>query len=113
MSSQVILHSLAIVLVIAAVTMLTRFAPFLLFSRCERVPRVVSYLGAVMPAAIIMMLIVYCLRTTTVTAFPFGLPELIACVSTAAVHFLYKNTLLSISGGTILYMVLVQVVFAT
>lgn len=112
MSSAVIIHSLAIIFVIAGVTIFTRFAPFVVFGRSEHIPKVITYLGAVMPAAVILMLIVYCLRNTAWTAFPFGLPEIIACVFTALVHWFGKNTLISIAGGTILYMLLVQMVFA-
>lgn len=111
MSTPVILYSLAIVLVITAVTMFTRFAPFAIFGRSGKVPAIVGYLGAAMPAAVITMLVVYCLRNTSFTAFPFGAPELIACVVTALVHWFGKNTLISIAGGTVLYMVLVQMVF--
>lgn len=111
MSVQVIYYSVAIILVITGVTVFTRFAPFIIFGRSERVPRVISYLGAAMPAAVIAMLIVYCLRNTAWTAAPFGVPEIIACVVTAALHWLGKNTLISIAGGTILYMVLIQAVF--
>ena len=111
MSPSTVLYSIAIVLVITAVTMFTRFAPFAIFGRSGKMPAIVGYLGAVMPAAVIAMLVVYCLRNTAFTAFPFGAPELIACVATALVHWFGKNTLLSIAGGTILYMVLVQAVF--
>lgn len=111
MSTQVIFYSVAIVLVIAAVTVFTRFAPFIIFGRRDKVPPSIGYLGAVMPAAVIAMLIIYCLRNTAFTAYPFGIPEIIACVCTVLVHWFGKNTLLSIAGGTILYMVLVQAVF--
>lgn len=111
MSAQTAMYSIAVILVIAGVTVFTRCAPFAIFGRSGQVPRTVVYLGVVMPAAIIMMLVVYCLRNTVFTAFPFGLPEIIACVATALVHWFGKNTLVSIAGGTILYMVLIQAVF--
>lgn len=111
MSTQVIIHSLAIVFVIAGVTVFTRFAPFVIFGKCKQIPRVIRYLGAAMPAAVIIMLIIYCLRNTAISVYPFGLPELIACIATATLHWFGKNTLLSIAGGTVLYMILVQVVF--
>lgn len=111
MNGPIFWHSLAIVFVIAGVTVGTRVAPFAIFRGRERIPRVVSYLGAVMPAAVILMLIVYCLRTTHWSAYPFGAPQLIACAATALLHWFGKNTLLSIAVGTILYMILVQAVF--
>lgn len=111
MSIQATIYAAAIILVIAAVTVFTRFAPFLVFGRNTKVPAIIGYLGAVMPAAVIAMLIIYCLRSTSFAAFPFGMPEIIACVFTAVVHWFGKNTLLSIAGGTVLYMVLIQAVF--
>lgn len=105
-------YSLLIVLVIAGVTVFTRYAPFLLFSRSGQVPRMVTYLGAIMPAAVIAMLIIYCIRSTDFIHWPYGAPELLAVGATAALHWIGRNTLLSIAGGTVFYMVLVQAVFA-
>lgn len=111
MNMHTILYSIAIILVIAVVTLFTRFGSFLAFGRSGRVPKIVSYLGVVMPAAVIAMLILYCLRGTAFSAWPFGLPEIIACVATALLHWFGKNSLISIGGGTVLYMVLIQFVF--
>ena len=70
------------------------------------------YLGKVLPFAIIALLIVYCLQKTTVLSYPYGLPEAIAVLAVVLVHLWKRNNLLSIAGGTVLYMVLVQCVFA-
>ena len=105
------LHSAALVAVIAAVTIGLRFLPFLIF-RGRETPRFVSYLGKVLPYAIMGMLVVYCLRGTALLAPPHGLPELIAIAAVAALHRWKGNVLLSIAGGTVLYMILVQMVFA-
>lgn len=98
--------------IIALTTVFTRVLPFLVFSGRRETPRYVRYLGRVLPFAVIGMLVVYCLRNTTVTAFPFGLPEGIALAVIAALHVWKKNTLLSIGAGTVVYMLLVQVVFS-
>lgn len=98
--------------IIALTTIFTRVLPFVAFSRCRETPRYVRYLGRVLPFAVIGMLVVYCLRGTTVTVYPFGLPEGIALAVIAALHIWKKNTLLSIGAGTVAYMLLVQVVFA-
>lgn len=111
MSTNTVLYSVAIILVIAGVTVFTRFAPFAIFGGQKRVPASIIYLGAAMPAAVIAMLIVYCLRGTAFSVWPFGIPEAVACVATALIHWFGKNTLISIAGGTVLYMVLVQAVF--
>ena len=93
----------------AAVTMLTRFLPFIVFRR--HTPAYVSYLGRVLPAAIIGMLVVYCLKDISLAAYPFGLPELLAAACVVAMQVWRRNSLVSILAGTVVYMVLVQLVF--
>lgn len=104
------LHSILLIAVIALVTMGLRFLPFLIFGSRET-PKFITYLGRVLPFAIMGMLVVYCLRNTSFTAMPFGIPEIISCALVVLLHLWKKNTLLSILGGTVCYMVLVQVVF--
>lgn len=98
-------------LVMALVTAATRFLPFLLFRSQERTPKAVTYLGKVLPAAIMGMLVVYCLKDVRFTAAPFGLPELLGCAAVALLHIWKRNSLLSIGVGTLAYMLLVQFVF--
>ena len=102
---------IASIAVMAVVTFLTRAMPFLLFGRGNRVPRVVLYLGKYLPPAVIAMLIVYCLRGVSFASASGWGPSLIAVAAVVALHLWKKNNLLSILGGTVLYMVLVQVVF--
>ena len=102
-------HAALLVTVMAAVTMLLRFLPFLLFRK--QTPPYITYLGEVLPAAIIGMLVVFCLKDTVVTRAPFGAPELIAGLSVVGLQAWKRNSLASILGGTALYMVLVQAVF--
>lgn len=104
-------RAIAAIAVMAVVTFLTRALPFLLFGRGNRVPRVVLYLGKYLPPAVIAMLIVYCLRGVSFAAASGWLPSLIAVAAVVALHLWKKNNLLSILGGTVLYMVLVQLVF--
>lgn len=97
------------ILVMAAVTALLRFAPFLVFR--NKTPKVILYLGNVLPEAIMSMLVIYCLKNVSLFGKNHGLPE---AISLALVFFLHKwkhNTLLSILSGTICYMVLIQTVF--
>nr|WP_122012732.1 branched-chain amino acid transporter permease [Maliibacterium massiliense] len=105
-------QSLLMILVFALVTFATRALPFLLFPGNKKTPAAVAYLGKVLPYAIIGMLIVYCLKDVRLDAAPFGLPELIAIAVVVGLHVWKRNTLLSIGAGTVLYMVLVQLVFA-
>ncbi|MEL7656836.1 MAG: AzlD domain-containing protein [Bacillota bacterium] len=104
-------ESILIIFVIAIITFCLRAAPFLLFSRTGTTPKVITYLGNSLPPAVMGMLIVYCLRNTSVLQAPFGLPELIAVVTVAGLHLWRKNNLLSILGGTVFYMFLIQFVF--
>ena len=105
------LQTLGIILAVAAGTQLTRWLPFWLFPEKKRPPAVVTYLGKVLPPAMMGLLVVYCLRNVSVVSAPHGLPELISIAVLAALHLWKRNVLLSIGVGTVLYMVLVQVVF--
>lgn len=105
------LHSVLIVIVAALVTMATRFAPFLLFGEKRKTPEIVTYLGQVLPYAIMGMLVIYCLKDVDITAAPFGVPELLGCAVVAVLHIWKRNSLLSIGAGTVAYMLLVQFVF--
>ena len=104
-------QALASILVMAAVTLLTRALPFLLFDRGDHPPRIVLYLGQVLPPAIIAMLIVYCLKGVSFATPAGWLPALAAGLTAAGLHLWRHNDLLSIFGATVLYMVLVQGVF--
>ena len=75
-------------------------------------PKLITYLGRTLPAAMMGLLVVYCLRNFSVASAPHGLPELISIAVITALHLWKRNVLLSIGVGTALYMVLVQVLFA-
>lgn len=105
------LSVLSMILVIALVTAALRFLPFVIFGGGCKVPQFVSYLGRVLPYSIMAMLVVYCLKGISFIKAPFGIPELISVVLVVVLHVWKRNTLLSIVGGTVCYMVLVQLVF--
>lgn len=92
-------------------TMATRFLPFLIFNSKKPTPEYIQYLGKVLPAAIFGMLVVYSLKDVQILSSSHGLPELLAIVVVVGLHLWRKKMLLSIAGGTICYMVLVQCVF--
>ena len=92
-------------------TMLTRFLPFLVFRPKRPTPRYIQYLGRVLPGAIFAMLIIYCLRDVSLLQGSHGLPELIAIAVTVGLHLWKRQMLLSIAGGTICYMLMVQFIF--
>ena len=104
-------HSLLIVAVMAVFTALTRVLPFLAFPEGRKRPKVITYLGTVLPYALIGMLVVYCFKSVSVFAYPYCIPELLAVVLVTVLHIWKRNTLISVFGGVIFYMVLVQCVF--
>ena len=104
------IHAAALVAVVALVTIFLRFLPFLIF-RNRTSPAFITYLGKVLPFAIMGMLVVYCLRNISFSAMPFGIPEVISVALVVGLHVWKKNTLLSIISGTVCYMLLVQFIF--
>ena len=98
------------ILTVVLGTMLTRFLPFLVFPDRKTPPPYITYLGTVLPSAVIGLLVVYCLKDAFSGAF-HGLPEFIALLCVTALHKWKHHTLLSIGAGTVLYMVLVQTCF--
>lgn len=105
------MHDFYLVIVIALVTAATRFLPFWIFRGNKPTPKLITYLGQVLPFAIMGMLVVYCLKDVQLFAYPYSIPELCGIVIVAALHIWKRNTLLSIGVGTVCYMLLVQLVF--
>lgn len=105
------MHSILMIIVIAFVTMFLRFLPFFIFDGKRETPSYVAYLGRVLPFAMMGMLVIYCLKGITFAAAPYGIPELAACAVVIGLHLWKRNTMLSIGGGTVFYMMLVQLVF--
>ena len=100
-------HVVLTIAVASLVTVGLRFLPILIFSK-RQTPPVISYLGKVLPYAVMGMLVVYCLKDMTA---PFGIPELLGCAAVALLHIWKRSTLPSIGGGTAVYMLLVNFVF--
>ncbi|MGF9785807.1 branched-chain amino acid transporter permease [Bacillus velezensis] len=97
--------------IIVLVTMLTRFLPFIVFSANKPTPVFIQYLGKALPPAVFGLLVIYCLRDVKLNSGTHGIPELIAIFLIVALHYWKRSMLLSIAGGTITYMILVQLVF--
>ena len=92
-------------------TMATRFLPFLLFPAGKPTPKYIRYLGKVLPAAVFGMLVIYCLKDVRLFSGSHAIPELLSIGVVAALHLWKRQMLLSIAGGTLCYMLLVQLVF--
>lgn len=102
-------YAMAVIAVAALVTAALRFLPFLVFREDRPTPPFLTRLGRVLPCAIMGMLVVYCLKDVSVTAAPFGIPEALGCAAVALLHVWKRSTLLSIAGGTAVYMLLIRV----
>ena len=96
-----------LVAVMAVGTILLRFLPFIIFRK--ETPPYITYLGKVLPPAIIGMLVIYCLKDVQWMKAPFGLPELVAGVCVAALQIWRRNAVTSILTGTVIYMLLIRV----
>ena len=104
-------YAALMVAVTAAVTIALRFLPFLIFGGERKPPAYITYLGKVLPYAIMGMLVVFCLKNVSIAAAPHGIPELISGAIVVLLHVWKRNSLISIIGGTVCYMLLVQFVF--
>ena len=105
------IHALLMIAVMAAVTFLLRYLPFVVFPAYKKTPAVITYLSNALPCAIMGMLVVYCLKGVTIFTGNHGIPEAICVILVIILHKWKHNSLLSISIGTVAYMLLVQLVF--
>ncbi|MDR1748046.1 MAG: AzlD domain-containing protein [Spirochaetaceae bacterium] len=101
-------RTLLSVVFMALIIFATRAFPFVLFSR-HKPPGILLFIEKYIPPMIMAVLVVYCLKSVSFTSAPYGVPELAALLFVTAVHLWRKNAMLSIFGGTILYMVLIRV----
>jgi branched-subunit amino acid transport protein AzlD len=104
-------HSILLVVIISVVTMVLRFIPMWVFGNGQQTPKLIQYMGKVLPYAIMGMLVVFCLKDVSLIRPPYGILELIACMIVVGLHVWKRNTALSIVGGTVVYMILVQGLF--
>ncbi len=95
---------------IALVTALLRFLPFAVFSRGKKTPKFVLWLGRALPFAVMGMLVVYCLKGVSFVSAPFGIPELVSCAVVVLLHIWKRNSVISIAGGTALYILIVNLI---
>lgn len=106
-----VLTTLSAIAIISLITWVTRALPFLIFSG-KKLPATIHYLGSVLPASIIVILVVYCMRNIDFSDFPFGAAELISITLMIGLQVWKKNNFLSILTGTACYMILIRTVFS-
>lgn len=105
------LHAAALIAIMSLCTILLRALPFLIWSGKRKTPAYISFLGRVLPQAIVGMLVIYCFKDVSLRTAPHGIPELLAGLLVITLQVWRRNSLFSILGGTVAYMFLVQVVF--
>ena len=105
------LYPLLKIFTAAMVTIIIRFLPFIFFSKGNELPKFVKYFETILPPAVMSVLLVYCLKSVEFTAAEKCIPQLISVAVVILLHIWKRNTLLSISFGTLLYMILFQFVF--
>lgn len=103
-------QSVITIITVVLGTMTTRFLPFIIFPENKTPPKIISYLGTVLPYAVIGLLVIYCLKDSVFSKY-HTLPEMVAILSIVIIHKWKNNTLLSVGTGTIIYMILVQYFF--
>lgn len=103
-------YIILVIAIMSIITILIRFLPFIIFDHGKKLPKWISYLGKVLPPAIMSMLLVYCLRNINFVEGNHGLPELLCVGIAILLHSWKRNTLLSIGVSTILYMILIRII---
>ena len=111
MSNSVMIYSIIIIALIAVLTFAARLFPYVIFGRGNKIPDLVIFLGEVLPPAVMILLIVYCIRNISIFVYPYGIPEFSAIALTVILYLTVKNNLVAMISGTVLYMVLIQAVF--
>lgn len=104
-------QQIIIIAMVSLGTMITRFLPFIVFPAGKETPKYIRYLGKVLPAAVFGMLVIYSLKDISLFTGSHGIPEMISILLVAGLHFWKRQMLLSIAGGTICYMLLIQFIF--
>ena len=102
-----VFYPAAVIATVALITWGLRAAPFLLFGK-RPLPKTMKYLGHVLPPAIMTVLVIYCLRNTSFTRSPYGIPEILSCLAVILLQIFRRNMYLSIIAGTVCYMLLIR-----
>ena len=98
-------NTLAIIFLMAIITFLTRLSPFLFGEKFKDKP-FINYLGNYLPLMIMPILVISSLPSST---FQKGLnfkDELLGILGTLLLHIIFRKPLLSIFGGTLIYITL-------
>ena len=106
-----LMEQIVIIAIASLTTMTTRFLPFIVFKSGRATPKFLAYIGKVLPPAVFGMLVVYCLKNLNLTVAPYGASEIIGVVSVVLLHLSFRKMLLSVAGGTAVYVLLVNFVF--
>lgn len=102
-----LIYPLKVFAVMTAATFACRVFPFLVPRKVQD-SKQLRVIGDSLPAAAMLLLVVYCLKGTPFTVAPYGTPELLGVAVVAGLQLWRRNSLLSIGAGTVLYMAFVR-----
>ena len=97
------------IMLCSLVTFLLRAIPFILFGSKKELPFCVKYIGKVLPSVIMITLVIYCLKDISFNEINKTIITILSSVVVAILHIIKKNTILSITIGTVIYMILIRV----
>ena len=106
-------NSVILVVVAAAITFLLRAIPFIIFSGGREMPKPVKKVADLLPAAIMGVLVLYCIKGDVIGVmsgtYYSAIATAVALIAVVLVHLWKRNTLISIAVGTVLYMVITRI----
>lgn len=109
--NNTLIYNILLITVVALVTWSTRAIPYIIFGRSKKLPSILTYLGNVLPNAIMIILVIYCIRDINISNISSGAAQLISIICIIIIQLIGKNTILSIITGTIIYMTLIRTIF--
>lgn len=90
------------------ITLFTRALPFIFFRSKRKVGPALTFIAKTLPIAVITILIVYSISHITFISINGWVKEVAGIIFVVALHLIKRNTLLSVLGGTLFYMLLIQ-----
>lgn len=98
-----------LIVILGLSVQVTRSLPFLIFRNSDNLPKIIEYLGKVLPAAMMGLLVIYCFKDFDFTSVKVVAQTLIAAAAVVGLHLWKRNTVLSIGIGTAVYMILIRI----
>jgi len=94
---------------ISLITFFTRIFSFVVFKKLNS-SNSISIIEKYIPPAVMMLLLIYCLKNIDFTIEPHGVPEILGVFTAIIFQYKFKNPLIAIFGATGLYMFLIRII---